>query len=66
MPKWVPFEQVGILMRDGPYLVLSMPGGGYWRLEDVRLKREMLGTSVRVKGTRIGFNDISVDSIEAA
>lgn len=67
MPKWVPVEVVGILMQDTHGLILELPGGGWWRLEDIwRVKSSLLGTRVTIKGTRIGFNVISVDKIAPA
>jgi hypothetical protein len=67
MPKWVPVEATGILMRGPTGIILSLTGGGYWCLELSRcLKADKLGTRVTVTGTRVGFNDIAVDKIGPA
>lgn len=64
MPQWVPVEETGILMREKNGYVLSLPGGGFWLLEDLPLRaRKLMGQRVTVKGTRVGFNAISVDRI---
>jgi len=44
MPKWVPVEAIGIVMRGPTGIILSMTGGGYWWLDlSTRLKAEQLG-----------------------
>lgn len=65
MPKWVEVSETGILLRDSHGYLLSMPGGGHWRLEDIRHVRSgLLGSRVRIEGMRVEFNTISVDRIE--
>ena len=67
MPKWVPVEAIGIVMRGPTDIILSMTGGGYWYLDlSARLKAEQLGTRVKVTGMRVGFNEIAVDKIVPA
>jgi hypothetical protein len=67
MPKWVPVEAIGIVMRGPTGIILSMTGGGYWCLDlSTRLKAEQLGTRVKVTGMRVGFNEIAVDKIVPA
>lgn len=65
MPKWVELTEIGILLRDAEGYLLSMTGGGHWRLENVRHSaRALLGGHVRVVGMRVEFNTISVDHVE--
>lgn len=64
MPRWVPVEETGILLREKKGYVLSLSGGGYWVLEDLPWRiGKYLGKRVTVKGTRTGFNSISVKQI---
>jgi hypothetical protein len=67
VPKWTPADETGILMQDSRGYILSISGGGHWRLELLcRIRPDQLGTRVRVQGIRTDFNTISVDSLGSA
>jgi len=52
-------ELEGILLENGLYPILRMPGGGEWRLEILKRHRHLFGT-------RNGFDLLAVDRIELA
>lgn len=66
MPRFEQLELTGLLLFGGPNFVLSMPGGGEWRLELTRSPKKWLGQRVTIKGTRDGFDLIAVTRIAAA
>ncbi|MDX3911588.1 MAG: DUF5818 domain-containing protein [Sphingobium sp.] len=66
MPRFKHYELTGVLLVEGRQFVLSMPGGGTWRLEVTRSPAKLLGQRVTVMGTRDGFDLIAVTSIAAA
>ena len=59
-------ELTGILLDNGLYPVLRVPDGGEWRLEILKRHKHLLGTRVKVAGTRDGFDLLAVDHIEPA
>lgn len=59
-------ELEGILLENGLHPILRMHGGGEWRLEIMKRHSHLLGTRVKVTGTRDGFDLLAVDHIEPA
>jgi len=59
-------DLVGILLENGPCPILRTPEGGEWRLEILKRYKHLLGTQVKVAGTRNGFDILAVDRIERA
>jgi len=53
-------DEQGLLLRDGSDLILMRDDGGRWRLDADRGADKLLGQRVRVKGTRTGFDILSV------
>lgn len=66
MPIGTTHDEIGILLREGHWLVLQRDGGGRWRLDAGRKAEQYLGQRVRVQGTRSGFDFLSVREIERA
>ncbi|MCB4863299.1 DUF5818 domain-containing protein [Sphingobium sp. PNB] len=56
MPRPTPLELTGILLEKGPYPILRAPDGGEWRLDILKRHKHLLGTRVKVTGTRDGFD----------
>jgi len=59
-------EETGILLEVGVYPVLTMDGGGQWRLDPSCRYRHLVGQRVRVFGTRADFHVLDVKRIEPA
>lgn len=53
-------DEHGMLLREGRDLVLMRDDGGRWRLDADPGADKLLGHRVRVEGTRIGFDILSV------
>ncbi|MFB9050347.1 DUF5818 domain-containing protein [Sphingobium indicum] len=66
MPRPTPLELTGILLEKGPYPILRAPDGGEWRLDILKRHKHLLGTRVKVTGTRDGFDLLAVERIEPA
>lgn len=58
-------DETGILMREGPWLVLCRDKGGRWRLDADLGADRLIGRRVRVVGTRSGFDLLDVRSVMA-
>jgi hypothetical protein len=56
-------NESGLLLRDGPTLVLRRDGGGRWRLDLDSIPHALIGRRVSVMGTRSGFDIVDVMSI---
>jgi len=63
MPLDRPIHVVGTLDRGPAGFVLRVDGDGYWQLHQARKARHLVGQRVKISGHRIGFNDLSCDSI---
>lgn len=49
-----PADETGILIHEGRHFVLSVAGGGHWRLEPLcRIDTDLLGVRVRAQGQGI-------------
>ena len=60
-----PLYLEGKLMRDERgFVILQMDGGGYWSIDLPWKHRRLMGRRVRVVATRIGFNDLSLISLD--
>lgn len=59
-------ELTGILLENGLYPILRVRDGGEWRLDILKRHKHLLGTRVKVVGTRDGFDLLAVDHIEPA
>ena len=59
-------EVTGLLLRDGFFYALRMPGGGTWRLDAGRKADRLVGQRVTVVGIRSGFDLLDVQSIRPA
>lgn len=56
-----------VLMREGRAYVLTVPGGGWWRLEVAcGVDKGLVGRRVRVVGERVEFNTIAAERVEGA
>lgn len=65
MPLGSTYDEVGLLLQDGGWLVLERPDGGRWRLDPSHKAEKLVGQRVRVRGTRSGFDWLSAKTIEA-
>lgn len=64
MPLGSRHDETGLLLREGDALILRRDDGGRWRLDADRCSEALLGTRVRVTGTRSGFDLLDVALIE--
>ena len=64
MPLGTTHSEIGILLREGHWLVLARDEGGRWRLDADRKAERLVGERVRVEGVRSGFDLLDVLSIE--
>lgn len=64
MPHGTHHDEVGLLLREGQWLVLQRDDGGRWRLDTGSTAETLLGCRVRVQGTRSGFDLLDVRRIE--
>ncbi len=53
----------GQLKLTDANIELRTPDGGRWRLHMSRRARELAGRTVRLQGTRVGFDELEVDWI---
>jgi hypothetical protein len=64
LPLGAAVDETGLVLQDGPRIILRVDDGGEWQL-DLRWRHgRPLGRRVRVKGTRSGFNLIDVDELQ--
>ena len=63
MPSYAKIHVTGVLERLDRQLVLRMPGGGFWSLEDHGDVNALVGRRVEVEGWRSGFNSLSCERI---
>jgi hypothetical protein len=64
MPLDRPVHVVGTLnLEPSGLFVLRVDGGGFWQLHQVRKASQLVGQRVEISGHRIGFNELSCDSI---
>jgi len=64
MPRGTHHDEIGLLLREGRFLVLQRDDGGRWRLDVSPRADALLGRRVRVQGTRSGFDLLDVRQIE--
>jgi hypothetical protein len=64
MPLGTRYEETGLLLREGRWLVLCPDAGGTWRLDADRKAAELVGRRVRIVGLRAGFDLLDVQSID--
>lgn len=65
MPMGTRHVETGVLSREGFDLVLLRDGGGRWRLDPARKLEAYLNRRVVIEGTRCGFDELAVETIEA-
>ncbi|PWG03504.1 DUF5818 domain-containing protein [Sphingosinicella humi] len=56
-------SETGLLLRQRGWLILQRDEGGRWRLEVSASFDDLLGSRVRVEGTRIDFDILEVARI---
>ncbi|PHQ63640.1 MAG: hypothetical protein COC10_05110 [Sphingobium sp.] len=66
MPRGTQHELVGVLLAGDVYPILRVDDGGEWRLDVGRRYRHLLGSRVRVRGTRAEFDMLDVEQIGPA
>lgn len=66
MPMDKAYVETGLLVADGRALYPRRDDGGHWRLDAPRSAWRLLGSRVRIEGTRSGFNWLSVRKVEPA
>jgi hypothetical protein len=64
MPLGVAVDEMGLVLRDGPRIILRVDDGGEWQLDLRSNHGQPFGRRVRVQGKRSGFNLIDVDRLE--
>lgn len=64
MPRGTCHTETGLLLMDGPMLVLDRDAGGRWRLDAPRSAAKFLGQRVKLTGIRDGFDLLAVEKIE--
>lgn len=64
MPRGTCHTETGLLLTDGPMLVLDRDGGGQWRLDAPPSAAKFVGQRVRLTGIRDGFDLLAVEKIE--
>lgn len=66
MPRGTRHVESGLLMQEGPWLVLQRDLGGTWRLDAPARARKLLGRRVQIEGIRAGFDLLNVEKLELA
>lgn len=66
MPLGSEHIEEGLLLREGPWVVLMRDDGGRWRLDTGCSVEPLLGCRVRVHGVRSGFDLLDVRRIGLA
>lgn len=56
-------DLIGLVLQDGKRTILRVEDGGEWHLDPDRSFSRYLGRRVSVRGTREGFDLLSVDKI---
>ena len=64
MPLGAPVDETGLVLQDGPRIILRVDDGGEWQLDLRSRHGRPLGRRVRVQGMRSGFNLIDVDELQ--
>jgi hypothetical protein len=64
MPLGTRHTETGVLLIEGPDIVLDRDGGGRWRLDAPRSAMKLVGQRVRITGIRDGFDLLAVETIE--
>ncbi len=64
MPRGTRHELTGLLLRDGPTLILRVDGGGEWHLDAPMHAWRLVGRRVSVTGARDGFDLLSVQYLQ--
>ena len=69
MPHGTVHDETGWLTKDGGSFALRREEGGTWRLDvgfrRIRRARSLLGCQVRVVGTRVDFDVLEVERLNA-
>lgn len=59
------FTVEGVLKLSGNLgAIIEMDGGGYWLTMLNRKTRKLLNRRIRATGTRVGFNDFAIKTVE--
>lgn len=64
MPRGTRNELTGLLLPDGPTLILRVDGGGEWRLDAPTHAWRLIGRRVSVTGVRDGFDLLGVQRLD--
>jgi len=59
-------DETGLLLWEGPHLVLARDDGGRWRLDGPARLEKLVGRRVRVLGVRSGFDLLDVRRFDPA
>ena len=64
MPLGSRHEEVGMILADGPAIVLRRDDGGVWRLDGPGALSECVGRRVTIAGVRSGFDLLEVEAVD--